>query len=247
VLEVTELQVGYGPLQVLWDVSLHVSEGEFVALIGSNGAGKTTTLRSIAGFLRPRSGQIAFGGQPIGGLDAHRISRLGLSFVTEELNLFEKMTVRENLLLGAYWRRDRHRVRRSLENVLGLFPLFEERQGQVAGTLSGGERKMLAIGRGLMAEPSLLLVDEPSLGLAPLVAQEVHRTLCALNRQGVTILLVEQNVHATLGITQRSYVLERGRIVLAGASAELAENAYLKETYLGLSALQPQILEHFRC
>ena len=236
-LEVNNVEAGYGLLQVLWGVTLRVSEGEFVALIGSNGAGKTTTLRSIAGFLEPKDGTISFLGQRIDHLPANQISQLGISFVTEELNLFERMSVWENLLLGAYHRHDRKQVRETLDYVLTLFPLFERRRNQVAGTLSGGERKMLAIGRGLMASPRLLLVDEPSLGLAPVLAQEVFQTLCELHRQGVTILLVEQNVNATLNITDRSYVLERGRIVMEGPSSELRENVYLKETYLGVAEL----------
>ncbi|MBN1658462.1 MAG: ABC transporter ATP-binding protein [Anaerolineae bacterium] len=234
-LEIKNLQAGYGLLQILWDVSLEVREGEFVALIGSNGAGKTSTLRSVAGFLKPWAGTISFTGHPLNALRAHQISRLGVSFVTEELNLFEKMTVWENLLLGAYTRRDRKKVRATLDQVLALFPLFEGRRNQAAGTLSGGERKMLALGRGLMAAPRLLLVDEPSLGLAPVLAQEVYRALGALHKQGVTILLVEQNVNATLKITDRSYVMEQGRIVMEGASATLREDRYLKETYLGLA------------
>jgi branched-chain amino acid transport system ATP-binding protein len=237
VLEVTNVQAGYGLLQVLWGVTLRVTEGEFVALIGSNGAGKTTTLRSIAGFLEPRAGSISFLGQRIDHMRANQINQLGISFVTEELNLFERMSVWENLLLGAYHRRDRKQVRETLDFVLTLFPLFERRRSQMAGTLSGGERKMLAIGRGLMASPRLLLVDEPSLGLAPVLAQEVYQTLCELHRRGMTILLVEQNVNATLNISDRSYVLERGRIVMEGPSSELREDVYLKETYLGVAKL----------
>lgn len=237
-LEIKNLQAGYGLLRILWDVSLEVHEGEFVALIGSNGAGKTTTLRSIAGFLKPWVGSVTFMHQPINHLRAHQISRLGVSFVTEELNLFEKMTVWENLLLGAYFRRDRRKVKDTLDHVLALFPLFADRRSQPAGTLSGGERKMLALGRGLMAAPRLLLVDEPSLGLAPLLAQEVFQALKSLHNKGVTILLVEQNVNATLGFTDRSYVMEQGRIVMEGPSHELRENSYLKETYLGLAALR---------
>jgi branched-chain amino acid transport system ATP-binding protein len=232
-LEVKNLQAGYGCLQVLWNVSLTVAEGEFVALIGANGAGKTTTLRAMAGLIRPQGGAVQFLGKPLAGLAPHVISRLGLSFVTEELNLFEAMTVRENLLLGAYWRRDGKQTRATLDYVYQLFPVLATRQTQLAGTLSGGERRMLAMGRGLMAGPRLLLVDEPSLGLAPLMVGTVFDALKTLHQQGVTILLVEQNVNTTLHLADKAYVLERGNVVLQGPSAELLENPYLKDTYLG--------------
>lgn len=232
-LAVKNLQAGYGHLQVLWDVTLSVAEGEFVALIGANGAGKTTTLRAIAGLLRPRSGEVRFLGQSIAGRPPHQISRGGLSLVTEELNLFEAMTVRENLLLGAYARPDRRRTATALDYVYQLFPVLAQRQRQLAGTLSGGERRMLALGRGLMSAPRLLVVDEPSLGLAPLMVAAVFEALQTLHRQGVTLLLVEQNVNTTLHLADKAYVLERGAVVLQGPSAELLENAYLKDTYLG--------------
>ena len=232
-LEVKSLQAGYGCLQVLWDVSLSVAEGEFVALIGSNGAGKTTTLRTVAGLLHPLAGEVRFLGEPIAGLSPHLISRRGLSYVTEDLNLFEAMTVYENLLLGADARRGGRPVRATLDYVFSLFPVLKERRRQLAGTLSGGERRMLAMGRGLMGSPRLLLVDEPSLGLAPLMVRTVFEALRTLHQEGVTVLLVEQNVNTTLQIADKAYVLERGNIVLHGASAELLENAYLKETYLG--------------
>jgi len=232
-LQVNNLQAGYGNLQVLWDVSLDVSKGEFVALIGPNGAGKTSTLRTIAGLVRPSNGEVAFLGKPIDGLPAHQISRLGISFVTEELDLFESMSVRENLLLGAYTIHDKSKKQESLDRVLQLFPRLEEREKQLAGTLSGGERKMLAIGRGLMSDPRLLLVDEPSLGLAPKLVLSAYEALLELHRRGVTILLVEQNVNTTLHIVDRGYVMEQGRIVLQGTSEELLANAYLQETYMG--------------
>ena len=232
-LQVTDLQAGYGALQVLWDVSLTVSEGEFVALIGPNGAGKTSTLRAIAGLIKPQSGEIRFMEETIGGLRATQIARLGISFVTEDLDLFERMSVRDNLILGAYTRRDKKQVEKTLDYVLDLFPVFAERQNQLAGTLSGGERKMLAIGRGLMSDPRLILVDEPSLGLAPKLVLAVFEALREMHRRGVTILLVEQNVNTTLHIVDRGYVLEQGRIALEGPSAELLENRYLQETYIG--------------
>jgi branched-chain amino acid transport system ATP-binding protein len=210
-----------------------VAQGEFVALIGSNGAGKTTALRAIAGLIQPAGGEVRFMGRSIAGLPPHRVSQQGLSFITEELNLFEGMTVNDNLLLGAYSRKDSRKVRSSLEQVFDLFPILNERRAQLAGTLSGGERRMLAVGRGLMSEPSLLMVDEPSLGLAPIMVMNVFQALKALHERGVTLLLVEQNVYNTLQIADKAYVLEQGAIVLQGNSAELLENAYLKETYLG--------------
>ncbi len=233
-LEVKDLNAGYDFLQVLWGVSLHVAEGEFVALIGPNGAGKTTTLRTIAGLLSPMDGEILFKGQSITHLPAHKIARIGISYISENLNLFPKMSVQENLLLGAYSVQDKKKVQQSLEFVFSLFPRLAERRNQLAGTLSGGERKMLAIARGMMSNPQLLLVDEPSLGLAPQLAQRVFDALQELRRQGVTILLVEQNVNVTLEITDRAYVLEQGRIVLEGKSSELKENEHIKNVYLGI-------------
>jgi branched-chain amino acid transport system ATP-binding protein len=232
-LSVTNLQAGYGQLQALWDVSLDVAQGEFVALIGSNGAGKTTTLRAIAGLIPGRGGRVNFMGQLISGRPPHLICRAGLIFITEELNLFEAMTVRDNLLLGAYSSTDSKKNRLNLEQVFELFPILKSRQKQLAGTLSGGERRMLAIGRGMMAEPRLLMVDEPSLGLAPKVVIDVFNALTTLHRLGVTLLLVEQNVNYTLQIADKAYVMEQGRIVLQGPSAELMKNEYLSETYLG--------------
>lgn len=233
-LEVKGLDSGYGFLQVLWDVSLNVSEGEFVALLGPNGAGKTTTLKTIAGLLRSKAGEVKFQGKPIRNLPAHKISQMGISFVSESLNLFTGMSVRENLLLGAYTVRDRRKQLDSLEFVFHLFPRLKERASQLAGTLSGGERKMLAIARGMMSDPVLLLVDEPSLGLAPKLVLAVFDALETLRQRGVTILLVEQNVNTTLHITDRAYVLEQGRIVLEGKSADLLENEHVRNAYLGL-------------
>lgn len=232
-LEVNGLQAGYAELQVLWDVSLEVAEGQFVALIGPNGAGKTTTLRAISGLLKPKFGQIRFLGDSIAGVAPQLISKKGISFITEELNLFEGMTIKDNLLLGAYHLKDAARIQHALQQVYELFPILADRQKQLAGTLSGGERRMLAIGRGLMSEPRLLMVDEPSLGLAPLIVQDVFSALKALHQRGVTVLLVEQNVNHTLKIADKAYVLERGCVVLQGTSAELLQNQYLKDTYLG--------------
>jgi branched-chain amino acid transport system ATP-binding protein len=233
-LKINALQAGYGFLQTLWDVSLDVTEGEFIALIGPNGAGKTTTLRSVAGIVRPMGGEIQFYQRSIIGLSPDKIANLGVCFITEDLNLFENMTVMENLILGAYTRRDRARIRKTLARVLELFPVLGERQKQLSGTLSGGERRMLALGRGLMAEPRLLMVDEPSLGLAPIMVATVFNALQELHKQGVTILLVEQNVGTSLAISNRAYVLEHGRVVLSGSSTDLKENAYLKDTYMGV-------------
>jgi len=234
VLEASDLQAGYGYLQVIWDVSLNISEGEFVVLIGPNGAGKSTILRTIAGIVKPTAGEVRFMGKPIEGLLPDLINRMGISFITEDLNLFTGMSVRENLLLGAYNVRDNNQIRDSLDYVFNLFPALKERQKQLAGTLSGGERKMLALGRGLMGNPRMLLVDEPSLGLAPRLVLSVFNALQELNQRGITILLVEQNVSASLHITNRGYVLEHGRIVLEGKSANLLENEYVKDVYLGL-------------
>jgi branched-chain amino acid transport system ATP-binding protein len=233
-LELKNVNTSYDFLHILWDVSLHVSEGEFVALVGPNGAGKTTTLRAIAGLLTPTSGEILFKDKPIGHLPAHTVSRLGISYVSEGLNLFTDMSVRENLLLGAYAVNDKEQELETLDFVYHLFPRLREREKQLAGTMSGGERKMLAIARGMMSNPELLLVDEPSLGLAPHLTHDVFRALLALRSRGVTILLVEQNVNATLEITDRAYVLEHGRIAMEGVSKEMKSNEHVRSAYLGL-------------
>lgn len=232
-LEVKDVSAGYSFLQVLWGVSLHVAQGEFVALVGPNGAGKTTTLRTIAGLIAPGRGEVLFKGEPIGGTAAHKVSRMGISFISESLNLFTAMSVRENLLLGAYIVRDKRRQLETLDFVLHLFPRLKERHNQLAGTLSGGERKMLAIARGMMSNPDLMLVDEPSLGLPPNLTMDVFRALEMLRQRGVTILLVEQNVNTTLHMTDRAYVVEQGRIVLEGRSQDLLENKHVREAYLG--------------
>jgi branched-chain amino acid transport system ATP-binding protein len=233
-LELTNVNSKYDFLQILWDVSLQVGEGEFVALVGPNGAGKTTTLRTIAGLLAPMSGEIAFKDKPIDGMSAHLVSRLGISYVSEGLNLFTDMSVRENLLLGAYAVNDKKQELETLDFVYHLFPRLKEREKQLAGTMSGGERKMLAIARGMMSNPELLLVDEPSLGLAPHLTHDVFRALLELRKRGVTILLVEQNVNATLEITDRAYILEHGRIAMEGPSKEMKANEHVRNAYLGL-------------
>ncbi|MCX6028064.1 MAG: ABC transporter ATP-binding protein [Chloroflexi bacterium] len=233
-LEIKNIDASYDFLQVLWDVSLSVQEGEFVALIGPNGAGKTSTLRVTAGLLRPSAGKVIFAGKPISGLRPFQISRMGLAYVSESLNLFTNMSVRENLLLGAYSIHDKNQREEMLQFVFQLFPRLEERARQLAGTMSGGERKMLAIARGIMSNPRAMLIDEPSLGLAPHLVHEVFQGLLTLNKRGVTILLVEQNVHMTLEITSRAYVLEHGRVVMEGPSRELKQNEHVRKAYLGI-------------
>ncbi|MDI3299367.1 MAG: ABC transporter ATP-binding protein [Bacillota bacterium] len=224
----------YDEFQALWGVDLEVREGEVVTLLGANGAGKTTTLRVISGLLRPPSGGVRFAGREITGLPAHRIVELGIAHVPEGRQLFPLMSVEENLLLGGRVARVRARRPANLERMVELFPILGERRHQAAGTLSGGEQQMLAIARALMSEPRLLLLDEPSLGLAPRVTEEVFATVRSIAARGVTVLLVEQNVLEALEISDRGYVIEHGRIVRAGAAAELARDAAIREAYLGL-------------
>lgn len=233
-LDVSSLDAGYGSLQILWNVSIHVLKGELIALVGANGSGKTTTLRAIAGLLRPSRGRVYVSGDLVTGLKAHQLNRRGISFISEDLNLFLGMSVYENLSLGAYTNHDRKRIRTRLEYVFDLFPVLKDRSGQFAGTLSGGERRMLGIGRALMSEALLLLIDEPSVGLAPNFASQVFDALSSLNRSGVSILLAEQNVNRTLRMASRSYVMEHGRIVLQGPSNELLETDLVRKSYLGL-------------
>jgi len=233
-LELKNVNTSYDFLQILWDVSLNVDDAEFVALIGPNGAGKTTTLRTIAGLLVPKSGEVLFKGRSIGHMKAHEVSRLGISYISEGLNLFTDMSVRENLLLGAYTIKDKKQQIETLEFVYSLFPRLKEREKQLAGTMSGGERKMLAIARGMMSNPELLLVDEPSLGLAPHLTYDVFRALLELRKRGVTILLVEQNVNATLEITDRAYILEHGRIAMEGPSEKMKADEHVRSAYLGI-------------
>ena len=232
-LEIKNLDAGYGFLQVLWDISLHVDKGEFVSLIGPNGAGKSTTLKVVAGLLEPKGGEILFDGEPIGGLEGHHVCRKGISFISEDLNLFVNMTVKENLEMGAFTIKEKEKQEENLSFVYELFPRLEEREKQYAGTLSGGERKMMAVGRGMMSRPRLLLVDEPSLGLAPQLTNEVFKALQTLNKRGTTIFLVEQNVTKTLKVTSRGHILEKGQIVLEGKSSDLINDDHVKEIYLG--------------
>ena len=233
-LELNNLNAGYGFLQILRDVSLKIDKAEYVSLIGPNGAGKSTTLKSIAGIVKPMSGQILYQGEDIGGRSGNKVARLGISFISEEMNLFTNMTVQENMMMGAYSIREKNVKNRLLKFAYDLFPRLEERRNQLAGTLSGGERKMLGIGRALMADPNLLLVDEPSFGLAPQLTDQVFESLDTLRKEGKTILVVEQNVTKTLAVTDRGYVLENGRIELEGPSEELADNAHVRKVFLGV-------------
>ena len=233
-LELKNVNTFYDFLQILWEVSLNVEDGEFVALIGPNGAGKTTTLRTIAGLLRPKSGEVLFEDLDIAHYPTYQVSKMGVSYISEGLNLFTDMSVRENLILGAYAITDKKTIAETLEFVYHLFPRLKEREKQLAGLMSGGERKMLAIARGMMSNPKLLLVDEPSLGLAPHLTHDVFRALIELRKRGVTILLVEQNVNATLEITDRAYVLEHGRIVMEGLSKDMKTNQHVRNAYLGI-------------
>jgi branched-chain amino acid transport system ATP-binding protein len=235
-LRILNLEAGYGPLRVLKGISLHVSPGEIVALIGANGAGKTTLLKSIAGILRSRSGAIEFDKRPIHDKPPERIVALGCSLVPEGRHVFSTMTVGENLVLGAfsYRRRDNgSTIAAGLEDVYKLFGRLRERADQLAGTLSGGEQQMLAIGRALMSRPRLLMMDEPSLGVAPLIAKEIFQTVVRLKQTGLTVLLVEQNARAALAVADRGYVIETGQIVLEGTAGELANNPEVQRAYLG--------------
>ena len=233
-LEVKQLNAGYGFLQILRDVSLTVDTGEYVCLVGPNGAGKSTTLKTLAGLLKPSSGEILFKGEPIGGVSGFRVARMGISYISEEMNLFTNMSVHENMLMGAYPVKDKALIKQQQEFVYELFPRLAERKDQLAGTMSGGERKMLAIGRGLMSKPELLLVDEPSFGLAPQLTANVFSSLETLIKAGVTILVVEQNVTKTLAVTDRGYVLENGRIGLQGLSSDLACDPHVRKVFLGV-------------
>jgi branched-chain amino acid transport system ATP-binding protein len=231
-LEVDDIHTYYGHIEALKGVSLAVEEGEIVTLIGSNGAGKSTTLRSISGLTHAREGAIRFDGQDITRVPPQDIVRLGISQAPEGRHCFQRMSVRENLDMGAYLRRDK-RVSEDLERVFSLFPRLQERERQKAGTMSGGEQQMLAIGRALMAEPRLLLLDEPSMGIAPLLVERIYETIEEINRQGTTILLVEQNANYALGVSRRGYVLETGTVALSDESAALRENADVQKAYLG--------------
>ena len=232
-LELTDVKTYYGNLQALKGISLTVEEGECVTLIGSNGAGKSTTLRSISGLTPPRSGSIRFDGREISQLPPQEIVGMGICQSPEGRKCFQRMTVRENLELGAYLRRDSDGIREDLDRVFDLFPRLKEREVQKAGTMSGGEQQMLAIGRALMGRPKLLLLDEPSMGIAPILVERIYETIAEINQQGMTILLVEQNANFALDVSKRGYVLETGAVSIADDSAKLRTNPDVQKAYLG--------------
>lgn len=234
ILEIQGLQSGYGDVQVLWDISLEVTHGEIACIVGSNGAGKTTLLRTISGLLEPRAGSIRLGGEEIGGKAPDFILGKGVAHVPEGRRLFKGLTVRDNLLLGAYLRKDPAEIRRDLDFVYGLFPILKERHDQDATTLSGGEQQMCAIGRGIMSRPELLMIDELSLGLAPRLVEHLSNALIEINKAGLTILLVEQDVMTAFEIANHAYVIETGRVSIAGTTAELGADPKIREAYMGL-------------
>lgn len=232
-LEVKDLEVFYGSIKALHSISFKVNEGEIVTLIGANGAGKSTTLRTISGLVRPRRGKILFRGTDISRVPAHTIVRMGVAHVPEGRKIFPNLTVLENLQMGAYTRSNKQEIEESLERVFKSFPRLKERIKQLAGTLSGGEQQMLAMGRSLMSKPSLLLLDEPSMGLSPILVEEIFEIIKNINREGTTILLVEQNAFMALQIAHRAYVLETGRLVLEGTAKEIRDNPKVRTAYLG--------------
>ena len=232
-LEVNDLHVFYGAIHALQGISFHLNEGEIVTLIGANGAGKSTTLKTVSGLLRPRQGSILYKGRDLTKVSASKIVPLGISQVPEGRKIFAPLTVRENLEMGAYTRSNAKEIDQSMERVFASFPRLKERVKQPGGTLSGGEQQMLAMGRGLMSNPKLLLLDEPSMGLSPLLVEEIFRIIEEINKQGTSILLVEQNAAMALSIANRAYVLETGTIALEGPAKELLENPQVKEAYLG--------------
>ena len=232
-LTLENISVNYGAINALSGVSLHVEKGEVVTLIGANGAGKSTTLRTITGLLEPAEGRIVFEGEDISGAPTHKLVARGISMSPEGRGVFANLTVRENLQMGAYLQKNRAQIASDMQRVFEMFPRLKERESQSAGTLSGGEQQMLAMGRALMSRPRLLLLDEPSLGLAPLVVHTIFEAIEEIRSKGTTILLVEQNAHAALKHSDRAYVLETGQIVMEGASKELAADPRIKEAYLG--------------
>lgn len=232
-LNVKNINVYYGVIQAIKDVSFEVNEGEIVALIGANGAGKTSIMKTISGLLHSTGGSIEFDGQEISKMSAHKIPGLGLIQVPEGRHVFTEMTVLENLEMGAYLRKDKEEIQKDLEKIYLRFPRLKERKNQLAGTLSGGEQQMLAMGRALMAKPKLLLLDEPSMGLSPILVNEIFSIIKKINADGVTVLLVEQNANKALSIANRAYVLETGNITVSGDAKEVADNPKVKEAYLG--------------
>ncbi len=233
-LKIKNLNFSYGDLKVLWDVNLDVQEGEIVTVVGSNGAGKSTTIKAVSRLVTPSSGSITFSGIDLGRLDTHDVVEIGIVQVPEGRRIFPELTVLENLRMGSYIKSARKDRAKNIERVFSLFPRLRERKKQLGGTMSGGEQQMLAIARGLMANPRLLLLDEPSLGLAPLLVKNIFEIITEINRQGVTILLVEQNVNRALRIADRAYVLETGKVVLAGKGEDLLHDEHVKKAFLGM-------------
>ena len=232
-LEVKDLRVSYGVIEAIKGISFEVNEGEIVTLIGANGAGKTTTMQSIMGLIHPKSGTITFDGADIFGMSTHKILRLGMTQVPEGRRIFSELTVYENLLMGAYIEKNREKIKKDMEEIYEIFPRLYDRRTQVAGTLSGGEQQMLAMGRAMMSHPRLLMLDEPSMGLSPLLVDQIFSMIKKFHDNGTTILLVEQNAGKSLAISDRAYVLETGRIVLSGTGRELMESEEVKKAYLG--------------
>jgi branched-chain amino acid transport system ATP-binding protein len=233
-LKIAGLNFSYDDFKVLWDLNLEVNEGEIVTVVGSNGAGKSTMLKNISRLVKPSSGSIIFSGVDLTGLESHEVAAQGVIQVPEGRRIFPEMTVLENLRMGSYLKSLRQDREAKLKRVFSLFPRLKERQKQLGGTMSGGEQQMLAIARGLMAEPRLLLLDEPSLGLSPLLVDSIFKTIAEVNRQGVTILLVEQNVYQALHVSNRAYVLENGRIVMTGTGKDLLSDQHVKKAFLGI-------------
>jgi branched-chain amino acid transport system ATP-binding protein len=233
-LRISKLNFSYGDLKVLWDVDLEVKDGEIVTVLGANGAGKSTILRNVSRLAKPSSGALTLDGHDLARLASHEVVELGVVQVPEGRRIFPEMTVIENLRMGSFVKATRKDRERNMERVFSLFPRLAERKSQLGGTMSGGEQQMLAIARGLMANPKVLLLDEPSLGLSPLLVKNIFEIIKEINKQGTTILLVEQNVYQSLHITHRAYVLETGRVVLSGTGAELLDNAHVKKAFLGM-------------
>lgn len=233
-LKINDLVVAYGKIEAVKGISLEVNRGEIVALIGSNGAGKTTTLRAISGLTQPKSGEILLEGESLAKLPAHKIVEKGIAHVPEGRKIFPKMTIRENLLMGATIRKGDKKIAQDIEKVYDLFPRLKERKGQLAGTLSGGEQQMLAVGRALMTNAKIILLDEPSMGLAPLIVESIFEIIQSINQQGITVLLIEQNAFMALNVANRAYVLETGKIVASGNSRDILAMDTVKQAYLGI-------------
>ena len=232
-LEVEDLRVAYGKIEAVKGISFSVEAGQVVALIGTNGAGKTTTLRTLSGLLKPTAGKITFDGQVLNGVPAHKVVSLGLAHSPEGRHIFPRLTIAENLQLGAFLRSDKDGIERDIQRAYDLFPILGERRRQAAGTLSGGEQQMLAMGRALMSRPKLLMLDEPSMGLSPIMMQKIMETIATLKAEGMTILLIEQNAQAALSLADQAYVLEVGTIKLSGTGQDLLHNDEVRKTYLG--------------